>query len=417
MIRWITPQLGTAPAGQLKPTDDEMQILDVRDLVDSEGNAVKPLAVLLSRLIEYLQQGRKVVVGCDFGMSRSNAIAAGALCLSENLPFEEAVQRVIQITGESFIKLEVLTTVRRAVEQLQPETASPPALANHQVPLVIGGGGFVGTAVLEAFSPHFPNLLAPRREKLDVYHQTFELDSLVRRNGITDLIYLAEPPVANSPEAYGAAIGTLRSALSVCRENKLRIVFLSCVDVFNGYVGRNKAIDETVEPLPSGIPAETRLLNEVLLQTYCRQQAIPYVLIRSARLFGNNSSLPRFLIRMIRKALKNEPICTHHYRNGWPQMDLLHLNDLAGGLLSLVRNGQNGIFHLGAGRLISTREMATMIIEITGSKSRLDTLELDREHANVLLDAGKASRLLDWSPQVTFAKGIKELIPLCDRTL
>ena len=62
-----------------------------------------------------LRAGKKTVVCCDYGISRSNAVAVGILAMHEAIPFEAAVRRVLDATGEKEIKVDPLQAVRRAL--------------------------------------------------------------------------------------------------------------------------------------------------------------------------------------------------------------------------------------------------------------------------------------------------------------
>ena len=109
-IRWITAQLGTAPALQFEVADD-MNVIDVRDLVDKGGNPVEAVREKIAAGHESLRSGKRTVVCCDYGISRSNAVAAGILARHESLPFAAAARRVLEATGETEVKLGPLEVV------------------------------------------------------------------------------------------------------------------------------------------------------------------------------------------------------------------------------------------------------------------------------------------------------------------
>src|SRR5579872_4507481 len=109
MIRWITEKLGTAAWGNFTAPPDA-EIVDARDLLDKEGNDADVVRRKILRALPQLRSGQRIIVCCDYGMSRSNAIAAGLLALEKGISFEEAVRRVIEKTGEKAIKISVLST-------------------------------------------------------------------------------------------------------------------------------------------------------------------------------------------------------------------------------------------------------------------------------------------------------------------
>jgi len=141
-IRWITPQLGTAPALQFEVADD-MQVIDVRDLVDKGGNHVDTVRQKIAAGSESLRSGRRTIVCCDYGISRSNAVAAGILARHASLPFAEAARRVVAATGETEVKLEPLEVVRRALG----EDPTRGAGAGDRI-VVTGAAGSIGRALV-----------------------------------------------------------------------------------------------------------------------------------------------------------------------------------------------------------------------------------------------------------------------------
>ena len=141
-IRWITPMLGTAAATAAQGIPD-ISIVDVRDLVDKAGNGSGPVQEKIRQGVELLTQGKRTVVCCDYGMSRSNAVATGILATFEKIGFEKALRRVQEATGEAQIKVEPLNAVRDA---LGLRLSAKPTTAQRTI-LVTGGSGFLGQAM------------------------------------------------------------------------------------------------------------------------------------------------------------------------------------------------------------------------------------------------------------------------------
>ena len=83
-IRWITPILGTAAFNAVQDITD-INIVDVRDLVDKAGNNSNAILNKIHQAIDLISQGKRTVVCCDYGMSRSNAIAVGIITNLEKI--------------------------------------------------------------------------------------------------------------------------------------------------------------------------------------------------------------------------------------------------------------------------------------------------------------------------------------------
>src|SRR5579864_7146804 len=100
MIRWIIPdELGTAPHGEHEIMPRTVEV-DARTLVDKLGNSPATLIEKIDEGLRALGSGQRVVVVCDFGVSRSNTIAAGILARWKNLDIDQAVAEVALLTGE-----------------------------------------------------------------------------------------------------------------------------------------------------------------------------------------------------------------------------------------------------------------------------------------------------------------------------
>lgn len=74
--------------------DKEWEIVDVRDLLDGSGNKEADYSFKIHQVVVRLIAGKKVVVCCGAGQSRSNAIAVGALVRHNNMDFYDAMELV-----------------------------------------------------------------------------------------------------------------------------------------------------------------------------------------------------------------------------------------------------------------------------------------------------------------------------------
>ena len=79
MIRWITKTLATGSWEEVKDLPN-VHVADVRDMVDKEGNPASLVKSKIEGALSFLTQGKSVVLACDYGISRRNAIAAGVSC-------------------------------------------------------------------------------------------------------------------------------------------------------------------------------------------------------------------------------------------------------------------------------------------------------------------------------------------------
>lgn len=409
-IRWITPLLGTAPAMALRDAGSDLHIVDVRDLVDKAGNRADAVAEKIRAGQALLAAGKKTVVCCDYGISRSNAIAAGILACAEGISLESAVRRVQDATGEGEIKVEPLQVVRAALG----EQAVPAARPTERSMLLTGGNGFLGkaTAVELAKDMH---VVAPPRHELDVSRGSTQIDVLAGENGVEAIVHLASPRVYTSNVATGNSVTMLRNVIDVCLARDIPLVYLSGWEIYSGYRG-SLAADESLPALPRGPYGEAKLLCETLVEHCRRHLGLRCALIRSSPVYGAGGDRPKFIYNFLDKARRDETIVTHHYRNGDPALDLLHLDDLIALLARVVRTRFIGTVNAGTGVLTSTHEIASMLVALTGSKSRIERTAIDADTARIAMDSGLAYSLLDWKPAVSFASGLAALLAKMNNT-
>lgn len=402
MIRWITPFLGTAPASSVI-LEPNQRLLDVRDLVDREGNSLDAVKTKIAEGLDGLRAGRTVIVGCDYGISRSNAVAAGLLSAYRQISFDQAVRQVILATGEREIKLSPLNLVRRALGETE-KTGIPGTRI-----LMTGGSGFIGTVLRPMLAEYWP-VFAPPRSETDLSQGNTQLDLQVKELGITHLIHLANPRVYTLNRSLGESVAMLRNVLEVCRENDISLIYPSGWEIYSGYRGSEFTVDEKCLPNPKGPDGEAKWLCELLISHYRRNYGLRCGLLRSSPVYGAPGDRPRFIRTFISCAREGKPIYTHEYRNGFPCLDLMHVIDFCRAVSASIRHGFDGDVNLGTGRLISTRQVAILIRDLLGSPSEIRTRRVDDEAPNIAMETALGRERLSWAPSITFEEGLTEII-------
>jgi nucleoside-diphosphate-sugar epimerase len=385
MTRWITDRLGTASYLDAS-AEPEVAIVDVRDLLDGAGNAPADVRRKIEEGLDRLMDGSRVIVCCEHGISRSNAVVAGILAMSEGVPLDSALDVVVARTGEDSIRLGVIGAVRAAIGEHPKPTID-------SVVLVTGGTGFVGGALTQLLG----DVLTPPREEIDLLHDSSALDLLVRTRGVSTIVHLAQPRILTN-RTMGDSLTMLKNVLDVCVQNAIHLVHLSGWEVFAGYRDRPLVVDETLPLQPADIRGYAWALAEGLVQSVATQAAIRYSLIRSATAYRDGAIRPSFLKPFVERALMNEPLVTHRYQNGLPHLDLMHLGNLVSAVAAIVEQKATGVFHFGAGLGVSTRVLAEKVIAAADSTSPIVHHEMEGRCPNIVMSTSKARSHLGWVP-------------------
>lgn len=401
LIRWITDRLGTAPYEQVG-RDGGHFVLDVRHLVDKRGNPCEEVLAAIQAGAAAMRRGQAVVVACDFGISRSNAIAAGVLSVVEQKPYREAIKKVIAATGESEIKLDMVDTVRIALGEKSE-------FSGEHSTLITGAGGFIGSHLFENLQ-QTGAVRGPPRSQLDLLKGVVPLEEYCRQSGIRQIVHLAYPHVFTNAAAGPAGLQMLRAVLDVCRSLNLRLIYVSDRVVYDGYASPGVSVDEDAPLSPKGAYGDSKFLEEMLVDLYHRRGEIGRTVCRFTNVYGPGGKRPRLISAFHAAALEGRKIVTHRYRNGRPALDLLYITDAVDALARVAARPVDGVFHFGTGRLSQTAEIAAQIGHIAGRSLSHSELDIDDDVGNIAFQSKKAREVLGWVPRVELSDGLKAML-------
>jgi UDP-glucuronate decarboxylase len=408
MIRWIIEnKIGTAPA-DFQFAGNDFSLLDVRDLVDKSGNAPSLIKEKIDQGVQLLGLGKPLIICCDYGISRSNAIAAGIIALYYKKTLSESVKEVIRATGEKEIKIDVIDKVRQALET-ENEKSNKILLPKI---LITGASGFIGQNLSKLLNDKYTYVSLTSKE-INLFDGAIELDTLVKENEITHIVHLASPKVSLSNKSMGNTLTILRNILEVCSKNFIKLIYPSCWVIYSGYKSSNLLADEGLPPNPSGAYGETKWLCEMLIKFFETHHQLQCVLLRTCSLYGVSSDRPKFLWSFINSALNSLPLKIHNYLNGVPYIDLMNVSDFCHALINVIDNNYVGEINLGSGCLLSIKDIAEIICHKLNSKSKIITVDVDDYFASILMDTKKANEILQWQVSIPFENGIDELIEKC----
>jgi UDP-glucuronate decarboxylase len=158
---------------------------------------------------------------------------------------------------------------------------------------------------------------------------------------------------------------------------------------------------------------EGKRCAETLFFDYQRQHALR---IKVARIFNTygprmHPNDGRVVSNFIVQALRNEPITI--YGDGSQTRSFCYVNDLIDGLVKLMNTHDDfaGPVNLGNPDEFTIRELAELIVEMTGSRSQLDFRPLPSDDPRQRCpDIYLAQEALAWRPGVRLRDGLRETI-------
>ena len=152
-------------------------------------------------------------------------------------------------------------------------------------------------------------------------------------------------------------------------------------------------------------------MSETLFMDYHRQNKVDIRIVRIFNTYGPKmlENDGRVVSNFVVQALKGEDITV--YGDGSQTRSFCYVDDLVDGIVRMMENdsGFIGPVNLGNPGEYTIREMAQIVIEMTGSKSKLVQKPLPADDPRQRKpDIGLAKEKLGWSPNIDFRDGAEK---------
>jgi len=156
---------------------------------------------------------------------------------------------------------------------------------------------------------------------------------------------------------------------------------------------------------------EAKRFAEAATATYSRTYNLQTKVVRIFNTYGPRMQLNdgRVVTNFIVQALKGEEITV--YGDGSQTRSFSYVQDTVNGIVSLMESEHNDVFNIGNPTEITINELASKIIEITNSNSKLINKDLPQDDPKQRKpDITKAKTLLNWEPKVKLEDGLTKTI-------
>ena len=309
------------------------------------------------------------------------------------------------------------------------------------VVLVAGGAGFLGSHLCDALLADgadvvcLDNFRTGRRRNLRHLEREprFEIieadvvDALPARfkqqRGRIDRIFNLACPA--SPPHYQAdpEHTMLTSVVGTCNLLRLaermgaRFLLASTSEVYGdpGVHPQPESYWGHVNPIgPRSCYDEGKRCAETLFFDYWRQNRLPIKVVRIFNTYGprTHPNDGRVVSSFIVQALRNQDITI--FGKGEQTRSFCYVDDLIRGLIAMMETGPEviGPINLGNPAEFTIRELAELILELTGSRSKIVHRPLPQDDPQKRRpDISEAESVLGWRPTVALREGLAKTIP------
>jgi UDP-glucuronate decarboxylase len=306
--------------------------------------------------------------------------------------------------------------------------------------LVTGGAGFIGSHLCERLLERgdtvlcVDNFLTGGKQNIAHLqdHASFKLmrhDVCVPLNVDVDQIYnLACPaspvhyqhdPIQTTKTSFLGAL----NMLGLAKRLRVPVLQASTSEIYGDPQVHPQIEDYWGNVNPTGPRAcydEGKRVAETLFFDYRRQHQLSTKVVRIFNTYGPRM-MPndgRVVSNFIVQALQNHDITI--YGDGSRTRSFCYVDDLVSGLVRFMDapDSVTGPINLGNPHEITVRELADIVISLTGSSSKLAFLPVpvDDPHQR-RPDISRANELLDWEPRTGLKDGLKHTIAYFERAL
>lgn len=219
--------------------------------------------------------------------------------------------------------------------------------------------------------------------------------------------YMAQP--INTMEVNTVGTGML---LEYSLEVGARVIFASTSEVYGDPLENPQKEDYwgNVNPIgPRSVYDEAKRFGETFVSHFQREYSANAGIIRIFNTYGPNMDPydGRVVSNFIRQALLGDPLTI--YGTGNQTRSFCYVDDMVDGIRKMGKSDINGPINLGNPQDRTLLDLARIILEVTGSKSKLEFMELPEDDPKQRQpDITKARALLGWEPLVDIETGIQK---------
>lgn len=305
--------------------------------------------------------------------------------------------------------------------------------------LVAGGGGFVGSHLVDLFlargdtativdnfctgrRSNIAHLVGDSRVSVIEHDITTPLPAVITDGQYDTVLDLASPA---SPDDFKTmpleilAVGSTgtRNLLDLARTQNARFFLASTSEVYGDplvhpqpetYWGNVSSIG------PRSCYDEAKRFSEAITMAYHRTHGVDVRIVRIFNTYGERMRPRdgRVVNTFVLQALRNEPVTLHG--DGLQTRSFCHVADEIRGLVAVLDGDLVGPANVGNPGEFTMRELAELVVELTGSSSEIITMPMPDEREGDPMqrcpDITLVREAYGWQPSISLREGLTRMI-------
>jgi dTDP-glucose 4,6-dehydratase len=295
--------------------------------------------------------------------------------------------------------------------------------------LITGGAGFIGSHLCDALLAEghevvcVDNLLTGRAENIAHLRNEprFEfVEQDVRQpfdvGKVEYVLHFASPASPADYLKHGietletGSLGTM-NCLELAKKYHAKFLLASTSECYGDPYEhpQKESYWGNVNPIgPRSVYDEAKRFAEALTMAYRRYHDVDTRIVRIFNTYGPRLQINdgRVISNFMRQALTGEELTI--YGDGSQTRSFCYVSDEVAGILALAKSGEHEPVNIGNPREFTIRECAQIVLEVTGSNSRIRYEALPQDDPKQRCpDVTKAKKLLGWEPVVDLRAGLR----------
>ena len=280
---------------------------------------------------------------------------------------------------------------------------------NNKIPvLIIGGKGFIGSAIARALNNHSFSCFTIGRNECDLLNY-IDTEKYLKRFKKKSIYIVFTAAIRgdrdNSSTSMEKNIKMIRNFIKASKDlNIISLVFLSSIDVYAQE--NNSPLTEESDVFPSSFYATSKVCSEYMLRSALSSSTC--TILRLPGVYGKGDNQESIIGQFANAMIKDQEIC--FYNKGDQLRDYVFAEDIGEIVCYLIKKPMPGIFNVATGESLKILSIIELISKTLEKKADLHKIVAHSKDSNVSISCNK---LFEYMPGISITPmnlGIKKYI-------